>query len=129
MIMEDDIIESAISCIQPVMESAIILAAEYSKKCNRDFVTSTDFDYTLKYAARHLLGKHTGTLFPELENTEDPDDIEIVEETEASFTRYTGPDELMNKINDCYDTWEDWKPQGPLEKILYNSIKKNSRED
>lgn len=125
--MDDNIIETALGFVQPVMEGAIVLAAEYSKKCGRDFVTATDFDYALKYAVRNYAGKHSGTLFPELENTEDPDDIEVVEETEDSFTRYEGPDELMNSINDCFDTWDQWEPSNMLEKMLCNSIKKNSQ--
>lgn len=126
--MEEQIIEAAINGIQPVMEGAVVLAAEYSKKCRRDFVTARDFDYALKYACRNFVGRHSGTLFPELENTEDPDDIDIVEETEDSFTRYEGPDELMNAVNDCYDTWEQWKPTCPLERMLCDSIKKNSQK-
>ena len=127
--MEEQIIDAAIDIRQPVMESAIILAAEYSKKCGRDYVTADDFDYSLKYAARYLVGKHTGTLFPELENSEDPDDIEIIEETENSFTRYQGSDDLMNKINECHDTWDQWEPSNILERMLCESIKKNSQKD
>lgn len=126
--MEEQLIEAAINGIQPVLEGAILLAAEYSKKCGRDFVTATDFDYALKYSARYLVGKHVGTLFPELEDTEDPDDIEVVEENEDSFTRYEGSDEFMNRVNECYDTWDQWEPYSPLEKMLCDSIKKNSQK-
>lgn len=127
--MEERYIEAAIDSIQPVLEGAILLAAEYSKKCGRDFVTATDFDYSLKYCARNLVGKHSGTLFPELEDTEDPDDIEVVEENEDSFTRYTGEDPLLTKVNECYDTWGDWIPTNLMEKMLYDSIKKNSQRE
>ena len=126
--MEEQLIEAAINGIQPVLEGAVVLAAEYSKKSGRDFVTARDFDYSLKYAARNLVGKHVGTLFPELENTEDPDDIEVVEETEDSFTRYEGSDPLLQEVNLCYDTWEHWEPGCPLEKMLRDSIKKNSQK-
>ena len=127
--MEERYIQSAIDCIQPVMEGAIILAAEYSKKCGRNFVTATDFDYTLKYCARNLVGKHTGTLFPELNDTEDPDDIELVEEHEDSFTRYSGDDPLMLQVNECYDTWDQWVPTNTMERLLCDSIKKKSQRE
>tara|TARA_B110000977_G_scaffold180652_1_gene240522 strand:- start:2160 stop:2543 length:384 start_codon:yes stop_codon:yes gene_type:complete len=126
--MDDRYIEAAVNSIQPVLEGSILLAAGYSKKCGRDFVTATDFDYALKYATRNLIGKHTGTLFPELDSDDDPDDIELVEETEDSFTRYDGPDELMNRVNECYDTWDQWEPDSILEKMMCDSIKKNSRK-
>jgi hypothetical protein len=124
--MDDSFIEAAVDSIQPVMESAIILAAEYSKKCGRNFVTACDFDYALKYACMTLVGKHSGTLFPDLKDSEE--DIEVVEETEDSFTRYDGSDPLLQEINRCYDTWDVWEPTCPLEIMLYNSIKKNSQK-
>ena len=126
--MEEGLIEAAVNGIQPVMEGAVILAAEYSKKCGRDFVTARDFDYAIKYACMNYVGKHSGTLFPELEETDDPDDIEVVEETEDSFTRYEGSDPLLQDVNRCYDTWEQWEPGCPLERMLCDSIKKNSQK-
>lgn len=123
--MEDQLIETAVNYIQPVLEAAIVLAAEYSKKAGRDYVTAEDFNYAMKYACRNYVGKHSGTLFPELADEEDPGDIEVIEETESSFTRYQGDDELMNSVNECYDTWDDWLPSNPLERMLCESIKKN----
>lgn len=125
MDFEAQIINTFIDGLTPVMEGAVLLAAEYSKKAGRDFVTSRDLEYALKYCTRYFSGQRQGTLFPEMEDEEDPDDIEVVEETENSFTRYEGGDELMNKVNECYDTWHEWEPYSPLEKMLASSIEKN----
>jgi hypothetical protein len=31
----------------------------------------------------------------------------------------------MNMVNQAYDTWDQWEPSNPLEKILKNSIDSN----
>jgi len=124
--METQIIEAAINIVQPVFERSIVLAAEYAKSCNRDCVTQKDVEYAMKYSVMRTVGESTGTLFPELEDSEDPDDIEVVDDAEETFTRYSGEDDLMNQINMCYDTWDMWKPESPIEKLLYDSVKKNS---
>lgn len=127
--MEESIINTAMELITPVIESAAILAAQYSKKCNRDFVTAKDMQYAMRYCTRTVLGRQTGTLFPEIyENEEDSDEednFEIVEETEDSFSRYSGDDSLMNSVNEAYDTWDSWVPHSPMEKMLKDAIDKN----
>ena len=125
--MDNGIIQAADDLIRPVMESAIVLASHYCKKSNRDCVTATDIDYALKYCARNVLGQQLGTLYPEIyENTEDDcseDDYVVVDEDdETPFSRYSGEDELMNKINNCWDTWDEWCPIGPAAKILKGAI-------
>ena len=105
--MDKQIIDGAIKIIQPVWESAVILAGEYSKKCGRGILTGEDFKYALKFCAINMTGKHNGTLFPELEEEEDSDsdeeEEEEVDESDDPFTRYQGDDELMNKINTAVD--------------------------
>lgn len=126
--MENQIIESAINVIQPVWESAMVLAGEYKKKCNREILTGDDFKYALKYSAMNLVGKHIGTLFPELQDEEDDDsvdDIETVDEDDEPFTRYVGDDKLMNDINEAVDTWDAWEPTSSIETMLKDAVDKN----
>lgn len=112
--------------IRPVMESAIVLASHYCKKCDRDCVTSMDLNYAMKFCARNVLGKHMGTLYPEIyqdEEDEDDEEYDVVDtEDETPFSRYSGDDELMNKVNECWDTWDQWEPQGPMEEFIKRAI-------
>jgi len=127
--MEDDFVNSAIDMITPVMEGAMVAGAHYAKACNRTTVTAEDVKYGMRYCARHLAGKHIGTMFPELqEGTDDEDDdssIEEVDEDEEPFTRYSGSDEVLNTMNESYDTWDEWVPYSPLEMMLKSAIDKS----
>ena len=134
--MEDDFIKTAIELITPVMEGAIITAAHYAKACGRNTVTSQDMKYGMRYCAQTVAGKHSGTMFPELQDSDDEDDdedgdgdrVEVVEEVDDDdepFTRYSGDDELMNSVNKCYDEWDQWEPFSPLEKMLKSSVDKS----
>ena len=123
--MEDSIIKSSIDIFIPVMESAVVIAAHYATSAGRDVVTAQDTDYGMKYSARYLCGKHVGTLFPELQGEGDEDDEEDeVEEDESPFSRYAGDDQLMNEINTCFDTWEDWVPESKAQEMIKNAINK-----
>lgn len=127
--MENQIIDHAINILLPVIESAIVLAGEYSKKCGRTVLTSQDMNYAIKYCARNVTGNQMGTLFPEVDLEEDDDpteeELETVDEEEEPFTRYSGDDNLMNAVNESHDTWEGWEPQTPMEKMLKEAIDKN----
>jgi len=121
--MEEQIIQAGIDIITPVLESAIVLGGNYAKKSGRDILTGMDLEYALKFCARNVIGKHTGTLFPEL--TEESDEVESDNESESEeppFTRYTGDDETLKKVNECYDTWEEWVPLNTTEEMLKKSI-------
>lgn len=131
--MEEQIIDAAFDNITPVIESSVILAGEYCKKCGRTVMTDMDMQYAMRFAARNVAGRTQGPLFPELmEEAEDVDsdeefsDLEEVDEEEEPFTRYQGDDPQMNAINECYDTWDSWVPASPLEKMLKSAI--DSRE-
>lgn len=128
--MEEQIIDSAVSIILPVMESAMVLAADYSKACNRTFVTSMDMKYALCYCAINVTGRQVGSLFPEIyekeSDSDEEDDLEIVEETEGDFTRYEGDNDLYNRVNDAFDKWDEWEPYSPVEKMLKDAVNKNS---
>lgn len=129
--MEDEIIKTSLDILLPVIESAMVLGGDYAKKSGRDTLTGTDLEYALKFCARHVTGRHIGTLFPEIQQDSDSDDEETVAEQsnafsvdsdEPPFTRYTGDDETLNKVNECYDTWNDWVPINPTEQMLKKSI-------
>ena len=118
------IIKGAIDILTPVLESSMILAAHYVKACNRSTVTSVDIKYSMRFCARNLVGKHIGTLFPELQNSDSDDDsdIEEVDEDDEPFTRYQGTDPQLVEINECYDTWSEWEPTNTVERWLKNAI-------
>ena len=121
--MEEQIIQAGIDIITPVLESAIVLGGNYAKKSGRDILTGTDLEYALKFCARNVIGKHTGTLFPELQDESDNDSEHSSSSSEEPpFTRYTGDDETLIKVNECYDTWEEWVPLNTTEEMLKKSI-------
>lgn len=121
-------VEAAINVITPVMESTAIYAGKYAKACDRDFITGEDMKYAMRYCARTMVGKHSGSLFPEIYDSDESDEeIETFDEDdEHCFTRYSGDDKLMNEINDAYDTWDEWEPQNPMEKMLQDAVNKNN---
>jgi len=128
--MEEQIIDSAVECIIPVMEAAGVLAGAYAKACGRSTMTGMDMQYALRYSARNVTGRTTGTMFPEVHDEDDSDeeDIEVVDEDDEPFTRYQGDDPQMVAVNECYDTWHTWVPASPLEKMLKSSIDRTGAE-
>lgn len=127
--MEEQFIDSAIQIILPVMESSMVLAAEYSKACNRNFVCAKDLQYAMRYCAINVTGRQVGSMFPEIYENSDSDsdeEMEVVEETEDDFKRYEGDNELYKKVNDAYDNWDNWEPQSPAEIMLKDAVDKNS---
>jgi hypothetical protein len=123
--MEAEYISSATGLLQPILESSMIIAGHYVKACNRKTITSVDLQYAMKYAARNLVGKHVGTLFPEDEDeSESEDSIEEVDEDEEPFVKYTGDDKILNDVNEAADTWDTWTPTNLIETMLKDSIDK-----
>ena len=125
--MDVGILQSAIDIMTPVLEGSMIAAAHYAKACNRDTVTSVDMKYGMRYCAQHCVGKHIGTLFPELDSDDDDaSSIEEVDEDDEPFTRYSGDDEIMNTMNTSYDNWDQWVPESIVEIMLKDAIDKNN---
>lgn len=126
-----DFEQTAIDIITPVLEKAVILSAEYCGACGRDTITAKDFEYALKYCARYTVGEHIGSIIPDRDDEDEDDesdeeDCEVVEETEEDgFTRYEGADETFLRVNRAVDTWDDWKPESPAERYLFNAINSN----
>jgi hypothetical protein len=110
----------------PVMESSVVLASHYAKESGRNTVTATDMMYGLMYAARNVVGKQLGSLFPEIYDSEesDEDEIETVDDDEEPFVRYQGtdPDSIGYKMNLCADTWDEWEPEIPAEQALKSAV-------
>jgi hypothetical protein len=135
-------INSAIEILKPVIESSIIFAAHYSKKCGRDSITSKDAHYGRMYAARNVTGRQIGSLFPDVykdfdevdqimdededegewETDEDEEVEEISDEDGDQWSRYEGDDQIACAMNECVDTWESWDPQNPIENYLKKAI-------
>ena len=129
--MEEQFIDTSIQLLLPVMESAMIYAADYTKACGRTYVHSMDMKYGIRYAARHVTGNKVGSFFPEIyekesDSDDEESDVEVVEEEEDDFTRYTGSEQLFNDINEAFDTWDDWVPESPIEKMLKESVNSQS---
>lgn len=148
----DEIPQSIRDLFLPVMESATVLGSHYAKACGRDTVTAQDVQIGLMYAARNVAGKQIGSLFPEIydedsdededweeeEEWEEDDDeaeqarleeAEEVDEAEEPFTRYTGDEDMYVKMNECFDTWDDWVPETPLEQTLKSAVDATSPKE
>jgi len=118
----------------PVIEKSVLFAAEYAKACGRDTVLPEDMEYSMKYCVMHEVGKHTGSMFPEIYDDEDEDEDEdddededevFVDDTDVTFTRYTGREYKFVKMNMAYDNWSTWQPKNPSEQLLKNAIDNN----
>jgi hypothetical protein len=122
--------QTAIDVFLPVMESSVVFAAHYAKACGRDCVTSQDICYGMMYAARNIVGKQIGSLFPEVYTQEDSDEEdEEDEEAEENWTRYDGADnEHALNMNTCADSWDAWDPESPAERALKNAVNKAKEE-
>ena len=123
----DRIINSHLDIITPIMEGSVILAGDYTKACGRECLTGSDLMYAMRYMAMNHVGEKIGTLFPDEESDEESDegsDEEYVDEEEEEnvFTRYTGDDPLLVKVNESYDLWEQWEPQTPIEHMLKDAV-------
>lgn len=125
----DEIYQTAIDILTPVIESSMVLASHYAKTSGRDVVTQTDLEYALKYTAQHEVGTHIGSLFPEVYDDSDSDEsLEVVSDDDVTFVRYSGDDEWCNKMNRAFDTWDTWTPSNPLEIMIRNSIENLSKK-
>ncbi len=123
--MDEQIIKTAMDLLTPVLEGSLIVAAEYVKVCGRNVITSQDTQYGLKYAARNLVGKHVGTMFPEIyrDSDSEEDDVEEVDEDESPFSRYSGPqNKFVDDVHAAVDTWDEWDPGNPTEILLKNAV-------
>jgi hypothetical protein len=120
--------QSAVDIFLPVFESSVVLAAHYAKATGRDTVTAQDVCYGLMYAARTVMGRQFGSLFPEVYES-DSDEEEEEESEEPEWIRYEGTDnEHAVKMNECADTWDAWEPESPAERALKKAVNKAMKE-
>lgn len=127
--MEESIHQTAFDIFVPVMESATVLAAHYAKACGRDVVLAEDMQLGLMYAARNVLGKQIGPLYPEVWDEEDEEDEDEESQSDSDqedpeWVRYEGSDDTANKMNECADSWDSWVPESPAESALKNAVDK-----
>jgi len=64
--MAEQYMETMTNILLPVLEQAVVLAAEYSKACGRDTLLPEDMEYTMKYCAMHTVGQTPCSMFPEI---------------------------------------------------------------
>lgn len=126
----DDIQNFVIDVYRPVVESAMVVAAEYCKATGRTIVVSRDIEMGMKFAARHILGTHMGTMFPEIDDEESDDEVDeegtvSEEDIDEEWSRYEGTDERFNMINASADTWDEWEPDTPVGRALKSAIEKS----
>lgn len=117
--------EAAVNILVPVMEFAVYSAAKYANACQRNTVTAKDMEYGMKYAARNYVGKQIGSHFDDEEDSESEEDD--FESDEDDFTRYDGDDQIIQAMNECFDTWESWMPENPAEIMLKNAIDEQNK--
>lgn len=115
--------KAMLDILTPILEGSIVLAAHYAKSCDRTTVTALDIEYAMKYSAQHEVGTHVGSIFPEMYDDSDSDEsLDVVDDDDEPFTRYSGNDEWCNKMNTAYDTWDSWIPGCPVEILIKNAI-------
>ena len=135
MSREEQIIEAAMNAIQPVLENAVVVAAEYCKATGRDIVTALDMEYGMKWSAMKVTGRVFGSILPEGSDDDsddegwETDDDMVVQESEMGFDdefrEYDGEDPAFLEVNQVVRDWADWEPETPVEIMIKNAI--NSR--
>jgi hypothetical protein len=122
---------AALDLFLPAMESAVVIAAHYAKACDRP-VLAQDVCMGLMFAARHVVGKQIGSLFPEIyesdEESQSDSELEEVDDSDYTWTRYDGPDETLQQVNLCAATWNEWEPENPAELALKSAVEKTKEK-
>ena len=124
-----DFESTAIELILPVMESATVLGAHYAKSCGRNEITAQDMRMGMMYAARNVLGKQVGSLYPEIYEDEEEEEEDEEDEENQEWSRYEGDDDMSVKMNECAASWNEWEPESPAEFMLKKAIDKQLEDD
>ena len=121
--------QAVLDLFLPAMESAVVIAAHYAKACDRP-VLAQDVCMGLMFAARHVVGKQIGTLFPEIyeSGSDTESDLEEVDDSEYTWSRYDGPDETLQQVNTCAAEWDAWEPENPAELALKSAVEKTKEK-
>jgi hypothetical protein len=114
-------VDTAMDIVMEMLTKATILAGYYVKACGRKTLTSYDLNYCMKYTAMNF--QSTPEIMDQFNSDEeDDDDMEVVDEEDDPFVRYSGKDKIMKKINTAYDNWETWVPQSPIQKRFKDAV-------
>jgi hypothetical protein len=84
-------------------------------------------EYAMKYCAMNEVGKKSGSYFPEIydESDSEEEELDVVDEEDIEFERYSGREYKFVKMNIAYDNWGTWVPKNPTEHMLKNAIDSN----
>jgi len=126
-------IEAYTNAIQPVLENAVVVAAEYCKATGRNIVTALDMEYGMKWSAMKLTGRVYGSILSDSDEEDsdgwETDDDMVVQESEMGFDdefrEYDGDDERYLEVNQAVREWADWEPETELEMMIKSAV--NSR--
>jgi len=127
--------------------NAIKNAAKYIKLCNRNGITKDDIVYGLRYEVFEFLNRKTlnedinkALNEPIPWNLEEDELLEEMDENDMiipdgeidDFKRMDSElvkeedKEFIDKFHNYYDTWNNWIPETPMNKILKNAIDKSN---
>ena len=131
------------------VSNAMLNASKYVEYCERNGVTKEDVIYGIRYEVFEFLKRPDLMQGIEeikkeyYEQFNEDDEAEEDEEDEEDENSIIVPDEqienfkridegkindenkdFINKIHKYYDSWDEWEPKTPIEKILYTSINK-----
>lgn len=115
-------IDASMKLVLEMIAKSSLLAGYYTKACGRNTITSKDLDYCMKYSAKAFQTNPDFLEQFDMDDDDEEDDIETVDEDEEPFTRYRGNETLFNNINQAYDTWDQWKPDTPLQKKFKDAV-------
>ena len=102
------LVKDATDIFQPVVESAMVLAAHYATACGRDIVLSEDVRYGLMFAARNVTGRHVGSLYPECYSESGTDSSSADLEGEGDESDH-GSDSDQDFDPDAPDSESSWE--------------------
>lgn len=114
-----------------LMEKAMINAAFYSNKADRDVVLAEDIKIGLMYEAHEFWNN---TDIPEkvkefkqmsdsdYDTNTDDESIEEIDEENIEFTMAEDNDPKIRKMNEYYNNWSKWNPDDPTIIALKNAI-------
>jgi hypothetical protein len=124
-------LENVNALLMTLMEKAIINAAFYANKANRDVVLTEDIKIGLMYEAHEFwndadinekVQSFKDMSDSDYESNSDDESIEEVNEENIKFTLSTDQDPKIIKMNEYYVNWSSWTPSDPVIISLKNAI-------
>lgn len=148
----DGLIIKIQSILYTLITKAIETASIYSKSAKRKNISSTDLLYALQYQAHEFFNDNDGDFYDmcceneqyilnnesyseetdscstnsEQESDSETDETESSEnitEDDEIFTRAEDDEnEMISKINNYHDDWQNWEPTDHIQQIIKKSI-------